>query len=182
MYFIKGIAMKTIWKSTLREIRQSLGRFMAILAIVALGVGFFSGLKVTKAAMVKTTGNYLEEQGFYDFRLLSTMGYGQEEIEYLRQQEDVVGVEAAVSFDIICQDLTGNEIVVKVHSLTKELNRPVVLQGRMPESAEECVVDANLFSESRIGQVLTLSENNAEEDLEHFAFREYTIVGIVQSP
>ena len=182
MYFIKGIAMKTIWKSTLREIRQSLGRFMAILAIVALGVGFFSGLKVTKAAMVKTTGNYLEEQGFYDFRLLSTMGYGQEEIEYLRQQEDVEGVEGAVSFDIICQDLTGNESVVKVHSLTKELNRPVVLQGRMPESAEECVVDANLFSESRIGQVLTLSENNAEEDLEHFAFREYTIVGIVQSP
>lgn len=30
----------TILKTTLREIRESLGRYMAILAIVALGVGF----------------------------------------------------------------------------------------------------------------------------------------------
>lgn len=181
-YYIKEIAMNTIWKSTLREIRQSFGRFIAILAIVALGVGFFAGLKVTRAAMVKTTGNYLEEQGFYDFRLLSTMGFGQEEIQYLRQQEDIQGVEGAVTFDIICQDQSGNESVVKVHSITEELNRPVVLEGRMPENGKECVVDANLFAESRIGQALALSENNEEEDLEHFAYREYTIVGIVQSP
>lgn len=174
--------MKTIWKSTLREIKESFGRFIAILAIVALGVGFFAGLKVTKAAMVETTGNYLEEQVFYDYRLLSTMGFEQEEVEYLRQQTDVRSAEGAVSFDIIYQDVSGNESVAKVHSITEELNRLVVLKGRMPENVEECVVDANTFAESDIGETLTLSGNNAEEDLEHFAYQEYTIVGIVQSP
>ena len=160
--------MKTIWKSTLREIKESFGRFIAILAIVALGV--------------ETTGNYLEKQGFYDFRLMSTLGFGREEVEYLGQQEDVRGVEGAVSFDIICQDADGNESVMKVHSITEELNRLVVLKGRMPQGADECVADANVYGEARIGEILTLSENNAEEDLEHFACREYTVVGIVQSP
>lgn len=174
--------MRTIWKSTLREIKQSFGRFIAILAIVALGVGFFAGLKVTKSAMVETTGNYLEKQGFYDYRVLSTMGFKQEEVEYLRQQAGVRGVEGAVSFDIIYQDAAGNESVAKVHSITEELNRLVVLKGRMPENPGECVADANIFTEDRIGETLTLSENNEEEDLEHFARREYTIVGIVQSP
>lgn len=179
---MQGYQMKSIWKSTLREIKDSFGRFIAILAIVALGVGFFAGLKVTRAAMVETTGDYLEKQGFYDYRLMSTLGFGQEEVEYLGQQEGVRGVEGAVSFDVICQDMDGNESVLKAHSITEELNRLVVLKGRMPQGADECVADANVYSEARIGETLTLSENNAEEDLEHFAFREYTIVGIVQSP
>ena len=111
--------MKTIWKSTLREIKESFGRFIAILAIVALGVGFFAGLKVTRAAMVETTGNYLAEQNFYDYRMLSTLGFEQEEVEYLRQQAGVRGVEGTVSFDIICRDTAGNESVMKVHSITE---------------------------------------------------------------
>ena len=57
-------------KTTLREIRQSLGRYIAILAIVGLGVGFFAGLKATKPAMVEAVENYLNELNFYDFRLL----------------------------------------------------------------------------------------------------------------
>lgn len=155
---------------------------MAILAIVALGVGFFAGLKVTKSAMVETTGNYLEEHGFYDYRILSTLGFTQEEADFLEQKEDVRAAEGAVSFDIIIRNATGNESVAKVHSITGELNRLELLKGRMPENAHECVVDANVFSASQIGETLTLSENNAEEDLEHFAYREYTIAGIVQSP
>ena len=60
-------------KTTLREIRQSLGRYFAILAIVALGVGLFSGLKVTKQAMVKSAQQYFDDTKLFDFRLLSTV-------------------------------------------------------------------------------------------------------------
>lgn len=155
---------------------------MAILAIVALGVGFFAGLKVTKAAMLKTTGNYLKKQSFYDYRLLSTLGFTQEEVSFLRQAEGVLEAEGSASFDIICENAAGSESVAKVHSITEKLNRLVVLKGRMPERADECVADANYFTQDHIGETLTLSENNEETDLEHFAYRKYTIVGIVQSP
>ena len=61
-------------KTTIREIRGSLGRYMAILAIVTLGVALFSGLKATTPAMIETQNTYLSEQNFFDFRLLSTVG------------------------------------------------------------------------------------------------------------
>lgn len=173
---------KVIWKSAFREIRQSFGRFMAIMAIVALGVGFFAGLKVAKPAMLKTAGEYLAELAFYDYRILSTLGFEQQEVEFLSGKEDVESAEGAVSFDIIYRDESGREGVVKAHSITEEINRLKPVKGRMPQRADECVVDGLLFSEDFIGQTLTLSGNNEEEDLEHFAYLEYTIVGIVQSP
>lgn len=168
-----------IWKSTFREIRQSLGRFLAILAIVALGTGFFAGLKMTQPAMIKTTEQYLKENHFYDYRLLSTVGFSEEEVKKLWQQEDVWSVEGGVSFDILCGD---NDKVLKAYSIPEEVNRLVLVEGRMPQKDTECVVDANLYDASSIGKKIVLSDANAESDLEHFTYREYTITGTVQSP
>ena len=64
--------MRALRKSSLREIRKSLGRYLAILAIVALGVGFFCGLRVCRDAMVETGDDYLDRQSMYDYRLVST--------------------------------------------------------------------------------------------------------------
>ena len=72
---------KSMWKTTLREIRSSLGRYLAIFAIIALGVGFFSGLKVTKDAMIETADDFLSENNMFDFRLISTLGFDDEDIE-----------------------------------------------------------------------------------------------------
>uniref|UniRef100_UPI004055A055 FtsX-like permease family protein n=1 Tax=Acetatifactor sp. TaxID=1872090 RepID=UPI004055A055 len=173
---------RTIWKSTFREMKQSFGRFFAILAIVALGVAFYAGLTVTKSAMVQTTQKYLDEQNFYDYRLLSTMGFRQEEADSLQEKEGVESVEGAISFDIICQGESGNDMVLKAHSITEQVNRLKLLYGRMPESADECVVDADLYSKDAIGRTIKISENNEEGDFENFEYKEYTIVGIAQSP
>ncbi len=173
---------RMIWKSTFREIRQSLGRFCAILAIVALGVAFYAGLTVTKSAMVQTADNYLTERNFYDYRLLSTMGFRPEEVAFLQGKEGVARAEGAVSFDIICRDGSGADIVYKVHSITEEINSLELVSGRMPEKANECVVDSEIFTADDIGKSITLSANNAEEDRDYFEYEEYTVVGVVQSP
>ena len=170
-----------MWKSTLREIKQSLGRFVAILAIVALGVSFFSGLKVSKTAMVKTTDKYLQENNFYDYRILSTLGFEQEDVDFLAGQPDVRYAEGSITMDVLCKTEEGNESVVKVHSIPEHVNQIVLKAGRLPESPDECVVDANLYSKERIGQKLTLSDENEEDTLNDFAYKEYTIVGVVQS-
>lgn len=62
-------------KTTVREMKSSIGRYMAILLIVALGVGFFAGLKVTHAVMINTADAYLTGLHFYDFCLVSTLGF-----------------------------------------------------------------------------------------------------------
>lgn len=174
--------LSSIRKSIFREIAGSFGRFAAILGIVALGVGLFAGLKVTKTAMIRTTEQYFEENSFYDYRLLSTMGFEQEDVDFLKNNMDVQAVEGALSFDILYQNESGSEGVLKAHSLTDYVNTIGLVEGRMPEKPTECVIDVNMFAHSPIGEVIRLSEDNEKEDLEHFAYSEYTIVGVVQSP
>ena len=89
-----------MWKSTFREIKQSFGRFMAIFAITALGVSLFSGLKVLQPAMVKTTDGYFKEKNFYNYRVLSELGFEETDLEFLSKQEEVLFAEGIVSFDI----------------------------------------------------------------------------------
>lgn len=171
----------SIWKTTIREIRQSLGRYLAILAIIALGVGFFAGLKVTKPSMVKTVEKYLEENALYDLRLLSTLGFEEQDVTYFQGRHGVASAQGAVSFDILYENESGSERVIKAHSLTDGVNGVVLTAGRMPESGDECVVDSRLYSADQVGEKILLSDSNAQEDLENFAYREYTIVGVVKS-
>ena len=168
-------------KTTLREIKQSFGRYVAILAIIALGVGFFAGLKIVKPAMVQMADDYWQDMQLYDYRLISTIGFEEEDVEFFRQQEDVRAAEGSVSADILYMDLEQNESVMKVHSLPQEINKILLTAGRMPEEAFECVVDSDLYTEEQIGTKIVLAESNEEEDRELFVYEEYTIVGIAQS-
>ncbi|MDE5696436.1 MAG: ABC transporter permease, partial [Lachnospiraceae bacterium] len=168
-------------KTTLREIRQSLGRYLAIFAIVAMGVGFFAGLKITRPVMVESANAYLEEKQLYDYRLLSTLGFEAEDVEALAQKDDVRAVEGAVAADILYVDEDGNEDVIRAHSLMNDINGLEVVAGRLPQNDAECVVDAVLYDESAIGSSIVLSENNEEEDLDNFAHHQYTVVGIAQA-
>lgn len=168
-------------RTTLREIKQSLGRFLAIFAIVCLGVGLFAGLKITRQVMVQSADNYLKEEQLYDYRLLSTLGFEEEDVEFFAGKEDVRAAEGAYFSDIIYIDTVGNEHVIKAHSLLSDINGMVVKAGRMPEAADECVVDSNLFGEDAIGDKIILSESNKKDDLDGFAYKEYTITGIVHA-
>lgn len=168
-------------KTTFREIRQSLGRYMAIFAIVALGVGFFAGLKVTKPFMTATTQDYFLNKQFYDYRLVSTLGFDRENVIAFSTMEDVRAVEGSISFDVLYEDASGNTGVIKAHSLMDNINEVEVMAGRLPENPNECVVDSSLYGEGQIGEKIKLAKDNDKEDLEKFNETEYEIVGIVQS-
>ena len=111
-----------MWKSTFREIKQSFGRFMAIFAITALGVSLFSGLKVLQPAMIKTTNEYFAEKEFYNYRLVSTLGFEQEDVEFLEKQEGVRKAEGVVSFDMLFSVAGGNAQVFKAYNLPESIN------------------------------------------------------------
>ena len=76
-------------KTMFREIGSSLGRHLAIFAIVALGVGFFAGLRVTTPGMIEAGDKYIKENALYDFRLLHTLGFEEEDVEKLLEEEDI---------------------------------------------------------------------------------------------
>ena len=169
-------------KTTIREIKGSLGRYMAILAIVMLGVGLFSGLKVTTPAMIATENTYFREQNFFDFRLLSTVGFVEDDVAKLTGLDEIDDAEGAVSTDALCALGEGNESVYRFHTVPEKINRVVVTAGRMPQKADECVLDANYYGEAAIGEQISVTDNNYEDTLEMFANRTFTVVGVVRSP
>lgn len=169
-------------KTTIREIKASFGRYLAILAIVMLGVGLFAGLKITKPAMIATENAYLREQNFFDFRLLSTIGFTDDDVEKLSQMDDAADVEGTISLDALCMIKEGNEAVYKIHAVPDKINKVVLTAGRMPRTTDECVLDSTQFTEEVIGSTFTVTDSNDEDTLEMFQNRTYTIVGLVQSP
>ena len=169
-------------KTTIREIKGSLGRFVAIMAIVMLGVAFFAGLKVTTPVMVATGNTYLAERNFYDFRLLSTIGFEEDDVQKLRELDEIADAEGSIFVDAICAIEDGNESVYKIQALTETINMLVLTEGRMPENADECVLDAALYGENVLGSKITVTENNDEDTLDMLVNPSFTIVGFVKSP
>lgn len=168
-------------KTTLREIKNSFGRYIAILAIVALGVAFFVGLMVATPAMVKSGGAYLNRSELFDLRILSTLGFEKEAVELFGQNEAVKAAEGAVSSDFLASDPDGETVVMTAQTLLEVQNQVTLMAGRLPEAANECVVDADAYGESSLGSVIRISEENDEDTAGLFAQEEYEIVGTVQS-
>ena len=171
----------TIMKTTLREIRESLGRYVAILAIVALGVGLYVGLTVTTPDMLAAGENYLEENKLYDLRLVSTIGYDDEAVETLNEQDGVQIAEGEIYTAFLAVQENGREGVLCAHSLLWKLNQTVVTAGRKPTAGNECMVDAQAYGKDALGTTIRVSENNDEDTADMFRYTEYTIVGLCNS-
>jgi len=169
-------------KMTLREIGKSLGRYLAILAIVALGVGFFCGLRLTKTAMLRTLDQYVNELSLYDDRLVSTLGLTQDDVAAAAAQPGVQAAEGSVSVDVLGSTDGRENLVFKCITLPQKINTLRVDAGRLPARADECAADAWSFSEADIGKTLTISPGNDADTRDQFRQKSFTIVGIVHTP
>ena len=168
-------------KMLLRSIRSSLGRFLSILGIVALGVGFFAGLKSSYPAMHGTADRYLRAQHFHDFRLLSSLGFTEADREAFAALEGVSAAEGAYFADAFVEQ-SGRQKLCHLMSLTGSVDVPVLTAGRMPRKAEECLADSRVFSEKDLGTTLTLADSNRDDTLSLLRRRDFTIVGLARSP
>ena len=173
--------VRTLLKSALREIRQSLGRYLAILAIIALGVGFFSGLRLCQPAMMATGIDYVTQYKLFDFQLMSTLGYTEEDVAAFAALDGVSGAWGSVYTDFL-MEAGDEEVVITARALTEGVNDPELAAGRMPEAANECLGDARYFTEEDLGTQVAVSPNNDEDTLDLLAYDSYTLVGLMHSP
>lgn len=169
---------KNIW----RAIKSSLGRFIAIMAIIALGVGFFVGVKVTKSSMIETGNRYVIEHNMFDFKFVSTLGFTHEEVDEIEKAEGVSQVEGSITCDFFSKDNKGNSVIFKAHSMPQEINILRLVEGRLPESGKECVGDKEHFSREDVGREIIVSSENSEETIDSFEYSSFKLVGLVDSP
>jgi len=179
-------------KDTFREIKKSFGRFVSIFAIVTLGVAFFAGIKAAAPDMRITADTYYDDYNFMDFRLLSTLGFDENDVDEIRKAENIEGVFPTHSMDVLTT-INNNEIVLKIHALPKNdlsednkdyINRPKVVEGRLPENPGECVIEkGNIRAKDVIiGSKLKLTSGTTDDISKSLKTDEFTVVGIVESP
>ena len=172
---------KTAGKLARRSILAQKKRYFAILLIVLLSVGFLSGLKVTKGQMWDAAGRYLAAANMYDYRIYSTLGFSQDDINKLGKVSGIYDAEGEKTADVIL-DFAGTVKDYQVLSLPEKINIPSLYAGRLPEKDTECLADHRAFSEGDIGKTITVSKDNDADTRDLLANEEYTIVGLVNSP
>ena len=166
-------------RSLLRQIRSTFARYLAIFAIIALGVGFFIGLRVCRDAMLQTADAYLSEKHLYDFRLISTLGLTQDDIAAFSALDGVETAAGSVTKDALFLGDEDAVRVLRVHTLTDGINEVELVAGRMPAAGDEVLLDALFYGSDSLGKELVLSEDNEEETRELFAYDRYIVVGLV---
>lgn len=180
----------TLLKDTFRAIGNTLGRFLAIFAIVALGVGFFAGIKATAPDMKITADKYFDDYNLMDIWLISTKGFDEKDIEAIEKVEEIDEMSLSYSIDVLADD--GENIrVLKLLSIPENIednnsymNNINLVKGRYPENSGECLAESgSMTTESlSIGNKIKLYSGTDEDISGNLKKDEYTVVGLVESP
>ena len=186
---------RTLLKNVGRQMWRTKSRFFSILAIIALGCGFFAGVKATSPDMKLTAEQYFKDYKLMDVQLLSTVGFDQQDLAALRDMEGIGQVAGSYSADLYLKQENGStDVIVKIYSLNTALagsddpsyiNRPVLVEGRLPQNANECVVERTVKTPDsfQVGNTITLATNDPNRPLDEILTQDtFTIVGIVEWP
>ena len=173
-----------IMTDALREIRHTRSRFLSLLVLSALSVCFLAGLRATAPDMKNSADLYFDQQRLMDLRITSTLGLTEEDAAALERQEGVLAVERACTVDAMVH-LTDDDYIVKALSFTESsgLNAPKLVEGRLPQTAGECLVEPLLLEETglSLGDAIALDTGSGSYE-DALALEKFTIVGTANSP
>lgn len=176
---------KPLIKDTIRQVWATKSRFFSILAIIALGCGFFAGVKAACPDMLLTAKEYYREYNLADIHMMSTLGFDKESIEEIKADPDVRTIYGGYSSDVYLPIGNNANMSVKLMSIDGETNLPQLIDGRMPTAPNECLVEltARTDDKYKIGDTLTFTSGKKDTPLSDvLKYDTYTIVGSVRSP
>lgn len=178
-------------KDFIRDILKSKGRFLSIVAIVALGVAFFTGVKSSPIVMKTSSDKYYDKYNLMDIRLISTLGLTDKDVDDIKNIEGVEGVYPTYSLDAI-SIYKSTEKVLKVHGLDLNklndkknyINQLKLIKGRLPQKSGECVLEIPKIKALNypIGSEISLSSGKDDKLSKSLSKSKYKVVGYVETP
>lgn len=157
-------------KNTLKKIKKSLGRYLSLLIIIFLGVGFYTGITESIPNIQETQKKYYEETNLADIRILSTLGFNEADIKEINT---LTGIEEAVA--TYSKDVLVGENVIRVHAIEEKVNDVHLIDGKLPTKDNECLADADHY---KVGDKIKIND----ESKENLKVTEYKVVGTIYSP
>ena len=178
---------KALLKDCFKEIIKGFKRFISILLIVLLGVGFFAGIKATSPDMKLTLDTYFDDKNVMDIQVISTLGLTDDDITELKKLDLIENAEGTYQTDAVVT-AGDKQVVVKLESLASSINTLQVTSGRLPENQNECVVEEAFLqgTEYNIGDTIKVQVDNITDDdgndISVLKTNDLQIVGTVRSP
>ena len=175
---------KNAMRKNLRQsIIKSIGRYLAITLIIALGAGLFVGLLMTKTDMVATGQTFMDQQEMFDLRMIGNYGWTDEYVQKFSELSGVTAAEGVYYIDLIAnwEDST-QESVYRFYTIPDSVDKVALRGGRMPERDDECLVNGFQNDDSVLGTTITLTDSNDPDSLEKAVQKTFTIVGYVSTP
>ena len=157
-----------LYKNTLKKIKKSLGRYLSLFLIIFVGVGFYSGIRAFAPNMFKQADNYYKEHNLMDFKVVSSMGLTDNDIEVIRSIDGVKEVNPSYSVDVLTSEKS-----IRVHSIS-DINKFELVDGRMPEDSNECLADVSRYG---VGDTIVVSSNVSGI----LVSSEFKVVGTIKS-
>ena len=178
----------TYLKDIFREIKISLGRFLSILCIVAIGVAFFAGIKASAPDMKNSADTYFDKYNVQDIQIYSTIGLTKKDVAAINKIKGVKSVQPSFSMDTLSQ-IDSTQMVIKVisYGIDQKMNKVRVVEGRMPERENECLVEASsatnkLYGTFHIGDTIKLQSGTDEALSKSLKHTKFKIVGTCYNP
>lgn len=168
---------KDMWSA----IKQNKKRFFAIMVIVCLGTTMFSGLKAACVDLRHSADNFFDAQKLFDVCVMSTLGLTEEDIEVLNSLDEVAQAEGVYS-ETVHAFTNGKDLSVALKTYQPNgLNQPYLVEGTLPEKANEAAVTEKFAKEAGlwIGDILSISEEAEEGEEASFLQTEFEISAII---
>ena len=172
---------RALVKDSVKQIKNTFKRYISILLMALLGVGFFAGIKATSPDMQKTLDSYFDNQNVYDIQVVSTLGITKDDIEAVKNLDNIEEVLGVYSKDEIVK-IGDEEKIIKIISYSQDtnaLNKFDLTNGSLPENSDECIVEQYFldFLNKSIGDYIEIEdEDNTLNN------KKLKIVGVANSP
>lgn len=143
-------------KTVFRTIKSQIGQFLAMTAIIILGVGFSTGIGATAPNMRATVDGYFTEHAVPDIIVKAPQGFTHEQTAFLSAAEDIAAYEELTSFDT---DTDG--VYTRLYFMplgNRSVDKLELTEGRYPESAGEVLIErgTKTLKAAEVGEQLSL--------------------------
>ena len=177
---------KALLRDSIKEIKNTYKRFISILVMAFLGVGFFAGLRAASPDMLDTIDKFYRDSQVFDIKILSTLGLTESDIDALKNLDGVENVAGSYEVDGKIK-LDKKEIITKLITVG-DINKPILLDGNLPQNADECAVEESFLeaNNKKIGDIIQVDVEKTKNDngyeIEYLKNNQLKIVGTIQSP
>ena len=176
---------RTFYKNLFRDIIKTRSRFLSIVAIIAVGVSFYAGIRAASPDMKMSADYYFDKSNFMDFKIMSTLGLTDDDISEIKKIKGVTDCSGSYSCDALYTKGKAT-FTFNVNSLPadNEINKIKIVRGRKPKNNNEVLIEERFFKgyKMKLGDKISLNSGNDVGINENLKNNQFTITGTCYSP